>query len=268
MPTDEFYVGYLPAAPPGIRRGVRAAIAFLFLAAVSLAAGFASVQHTLAPSVFEFGKERTFEGLLEAAPYPTLLVPRPNPSSGQAPFSRYLLVAAGKRGADSQTAPFSGQSVRLRGSLIYRDAQTMIELTAGSISVLPERTRAAALDPKNLGSFELTGEIVDTKCNFGVMNPGSGKVHRDCAARCLSGGIPPALVTQDLMGAPAVLLLTGPARSLLNKQAFLPYVGEPVRLRGQVLKAGDSLFFALESDSVVPIPESRWSLLPSNKTKF
>jgi hypothetical protein len=27
----------------------------------------------------------------------------------------------------------------------------------------------------------LTGEIVDSKCYLGVMNPGQGKVHRDCA---------------------------------------------------------------------------------------
>ena len=43
----------------------------------------------------------------------------------------------------------------------------------------------------DLDTFTLIGEIVDSKRYLGVMNPGNGKVHRDCAVRCLSGGIPP-----------------------------------------------------------------------------
>ena len=43
----------------------------------------------------------------------------------------------------------------------------------------------------------LRGEIVDSKCYLGVMNPGEGTVHRDCAARCLSGGLPPMLVVRS-----------------------------------------------------------------------
>ncbi len=200
----EFYVGYLPKAPNGIARWMRAAVAFLLGLATLLALGFASVQRGFAPSVFEFGKARPFEGVIELNPFPTLVISKPPTEGGGS--SRYLLVAAGKHGADSQVESFAGQQVRLRGTLISRDNQTMVELVAGSISAIGN-TRWAPATARDLGAFELTGEIVDSKCYLGVMNPGNGKVHRDCAVRCLSGGTPPLFATNDLNGAPATLLL-------------------------------------------------------------
>jgi len=249
MNEQEFYVGYLPKASSGIARTVRMTVGFLLLIAVIVAAGFAVVQRTFAPSFFEFGKVRSFEGFLETKPYPTLLVRRPGTANGQSPYSRYLLVATGKHGADSQVAAFAGKHIQLRGSLIYRGGQTMVELVTGSIIALPD-AEAPIEQTTSLGAQELTGEIVDSKCNFGVMNPGEGKVHRDCAVRCLSGGIPPAFVTQNLMGAPAVLLLVGPGQEPLKKEVFLKYVAQPVRFRGAVLKTGDTLLFAVDPASL------------------
>ena len=62
---------------------------------------------------------------------------------------------------------------------------------------------------KVLGMVNLKGELVDTKCYFGVMRPGEGKVHRGCAARCLSGGVPPGLLVRDTDGVGHVVLLAG-----------------------------------------------------------
>lgn len=42
----------------------------------------------------------------------------------------------------------------------------------------------------------LEDEIIDPKCYFGVI-PGKGKIHRSCAIRCISDGIPPVLATTD-----------------------------------------------------------------------
>jgi hypothetical protein len=58
----EFYVGYLPKAPSGIARKMKAVIVLLFVAATTCAIGFAALQRTYARSFFESGKERTFEG--------------------------------------------------------------------------------------------------------------------------------------------------------------------------------------------------------------
>jgi len=59
---------------------------------------------------------------------------------------RYLLVANGKHGADSQVAAYVGKSVRLRGRLIHRDDQKMIVLSDGSIAVLGD------LQPESSGN--------------------------------------------------------------------------------------------------------------------
>jgi hypothetical protein len=102
-----------------------------------------------------------------------------------------------------------------------------------------------------LGTFALSGEIVDGKCYLGVMNPGSGKVHRDCAARCLSGGVPILFVTNNFRGEPAVLQLTDSGRKPLSKAAFLDHVGQPVRLRGTIVESGDDvLTFEIDSSGI------------------
>jgi hypothetical protein len=265
----EFYVGYLPKAPSGIAGKMKVVIVVLFAAATTCAIGFAALQRTYSRSFFESGKERTLEGIIEASPYPTLL------SSSNAANSsglRYLLVANGKRGADSQVAAYLGKSVRLRGRLIYRDDQKMIALSGGSIAVLDDaQQNQVAL--KNLGEFDLVGEIVDSKCYLGNMNPGNGKVHRDCAVRCLSGGIPPVFATNDFSGSPAVLLLTGPNQKPLPKEAFLDRVAQPMRIHGTVMQIGNTLLLETESSDFTsrsfrrpPEPSDRKSTTVSGRS--
>jgi hypothetical protein len=250
---NEFYVGYLPKAPSGIASRIWWTVSVLFLVAATGAIIFAKVQRTYSPSVFEFGQERSFEGIVDLRPYPALLVLRPGAAVGQEPFSRYTLVAAGKHGALDQVSAFAGKTVRLRGTLIYREDQTMVELVSGSVSVLADQNHPQET-AQNLGTFTLTGEIVDSKCNFGVMNPGNGKVHRDCAVRCLSGGIPPAFVTNNFNGRRATLLLTAPDRQPLPKEAFLKRVAQPVSIRGNVTQLGETLLLEVKPHTITPLP--------------
>ena len=248
---NEFYVGYLPKAPVGIARRIRAVVVLLFILAAITAMVFARVQRTFAPSVFEYGKVGTFEGTIEATPYPILIVRGAGSTEPKA--SRYLLVAEGKHGADSEVAAFTGKNVQLRGTKIYRDNQTMLEVASGSIS--PKGDSAQSVPPsQELGAFELSGEIVDSKCYLGVMNPGSGKVHRDCAARCISGGIPPVFATNDFNGSPAILLLTDLGQKPLLKESFLKLVAQPVRIRGKVVKTGETLYLNTEPSAIFPLP--------------
>ena len=244
---NEFYVGYVSKAPAGISRRIRAVVIALMAIAVMGAFTFASVQRTFAPAIFEYGKQRSFEGIIERKPFPTLLVKRPgSPDSGS---SHYLLVAEGKHGADDEVFEFEGKSVRLKGTLIYRGSQTMIEVVKGSISVAGS-AEALPAAVKTLGVFELDGEIVDGKCYLGVMNPGSGKVHRDCAARCLSGGVPILFATSNFRGEPGVLQLTDSDQKPLAKAAFLDHVGQPLRLKGTVVKNGDTLIFKIDPSGI------------------
>jgi hypothetical protein len=241
---NEFYVGYLPKAPAGISRLIRAVVIALMAIAIIGAFTFAAVQRTFAPAIFGYGKQRSFEGIIERKPFPTLLVKRPDFG-----LSHYLLVAEGKHGADEEVSAFEGKSVRLKGTLIYRGNQTMIEVTKGSVSVAGS-AEAPPEAEKMLGVFELNGEIVDGKCYLGVMNPGSGKVHRDCTTRCLSGGVPILFATNNFQGEPAVLQLTDSGRKPLPKAAFLEHVGQPVRIKGTVVENGDTLVLEIDPSGI------------------
>ena len=95
---------------------------------------------------------------------------------------------------------------------------------------------------------------MDSKCYLGAMNPGSGKVHRDCAVRCISGGIPPIFVTNDFNGSPAILLLTDLHQKPLPKETFLRLVAQPVRIHGSVVKTGETLYLKTGPSAISPLP--------------
>lgn len=238
---SEFYVGYQPTAPPGLHRLLRRTVLELAALALAIAGVLVAAQAAFPPARFEFLEERILEGTLEERPYPALLVRRP----GGEPPSRYLLVGLGKHGAGAEVRGRGGQEVRLRGKLIYRDDQTMIELTPGSLSTVGTSTLATKAE--QLGPATLTGEIVDTKCYTGVMNPGQGKVHRECAARCLSGGLPPGFLVRDAAGRGTVYVLTDAHGDPPPSQELLPRVAEPVTLSGTLVRSGDTLFFRVQS---------------------
>jgi hypothetical protein len=118
----------------------------------------------------------------------------------------------------------------------------MIELLPGSLA---HQTMAqGSLPPETaLGELTLTGEIVDSKCYLGVMNPGHTKVHRDCAARCISGGIPPILVTSG-----DAYLLTGRDGRKLN-QEVRDLVGETIQVQGAVVQDGETATLRAEPEA-------------------
>lgn len=247
---EEFYVGYLPAAPPALGRRTRA-LAALALAAALVLGALASALHGRLPAAsFEYGTTRRFEGVLRERPVPLLEVARP----GGAERSRYALVAPGKHGAAALVAGWDGRSVALEGTLAWRAGATGIEIVPGSLRALGE----AAIDadagaPERLGRRVLQGEIVDTKCWLGVMSPGQAKPHRACAVRCLSGGIPPMLRVRDPGDGPAGALLVGPEGEPLG-EALLGLVAEPVRVEGELLRLGDLFVLYASAADVHRLP--------------
>jgi len=111
----------------------------------------------------------------------------------------------------------------------------MIEVEPGSIRVT-DSIPATAMPTRDLGSLTLTGEIVDSKCYLGVMNPGNGKVHRDCASRCLSGGIPPLFIEQN-NGKQFILLERG--GKAVPYESIKAFIAEPLTITGELLQTGD-----------------------------
>jgi len=237
---SEFYVGYAPKMPTALRGFVQRVVIGVGLLAMTIAVVLLSGQMPFAQSTFEFGHSRVFEGMLETEPYPTLLVDRPGDVPSESRYSRYLLVAPGKHGADTLLDGMNGKRVRLQGELIYRGEQTMIEIEPASIQLLANADPGPA-EFHSLGEADVTGEIVDSKCYLGVMNPGMGKVHRDCASRCISGGIPPIFVTAR----GDQFLLLDPGGKPFERDGLREFVAEPISLRGELLERGDSRFLKI-----------------------
>ena len=243
---NEFFVGYLPV-PPGIARFLRKIVVILGLLAAMLPLVLLRGQGRFANAAFEFGKVRDFEGTIATRPYPALLVPRPGQSVPQESYSSYLLVAAGKHGADNMVAGFDGKQVRLRGQLIYRSGETMVEIEPGSIVLAERAVRTPLGEIRDLGTITVTGEIVDSKCYLGVMNPGSGKVHRDCAARCLSGGIPPIFITSR---GGEQYLLVGPDGRAIGHNALREFIAEPITVTGKLTQQGAERMLSIDVASL------------------
>jgi hypothetical protein len=247
---NDFYVGYLPKAPTALAGFLRRIIVLLGFIGVAVALALVTAQMPFTKSAFEYGKIRQFEGIIEARPYPTLLVARPGEIGSGDQDSRYLLVAPGKHGADGLIAAFDGKRIRLQGQLIYRENETMIEIERGSISPLnsPPAPQAPTVD---MGPVTVTGEIVDSKCYLGVMNPGNGKVHRDCAARCISGGIPPIFVSIDKG---EQFLLVGADGDAIGPDALREFIAEPITVRGELLQKEGSRFLRVDVEELHHTP--------------
>jgi len=259
---NDFYVGYLPKAPAVLARFVRRIVIMLSLLAVTVAVLLAFGQMPFANSAFEYGKLRPFDGIVEARPYPTLVVARPGETGRQGEYSRYLLVGPGKHGADDLVAGFDGKQVHLVGQLVYRGGRTMVEVTGGSI--IPVDGGPANQEiTRDLGAVTVSGEIVDSKCYLGVMNPGSGKVHRDCAARCLSGGIPPIFVSSN---GEDQFLLVGSDGKAMDADVLREFVAEPITVRGDRLQRGESQFLRIDAGALHHTPDHIEAILRSRES--
>ena len=239
--NDEFYIGWEPKAPPQFGWLIRRVVIALLLMATIIPAVLAVSQRMIGSGVFEWGTQKNLAGVLVALPYPHLLVPRPGNSTAGVPFSSYYLVAQWKFGLPPESmAAFDGKWVKLKGTLIYRENEVMIETRPEWIQ--PDGTKSAPPVPKimSLGRQTLVGEIVDSKCFFGVMNPGQLAPHRACAIRCISGGVPPVLVVRQTNGPPLYFLLVSTNGTPVNQQV-LNFVAEPVEISGEVEKQGELL---------------------------
>jgi hypothetical protein len=239
--NDEFFIGWEAKAAPGIAKTGRKAVVAVLVLALLVPVALVLSQRMIGASVFEWGNLKTFSGVLQTRPYPHLLVTRPGHSDGQSPYSTYYLVAPWKFGlARSALAAFDGKTVSLKGTLIYRDNQTMIEVIPHSIQATNVAAIGALPQAMPLGKQTFVGEIVDSKCYLGVMNPGQLAPHRACALRCISGGVPPVLLVRQKDGLAIYFLLVSADGKPVNKEV-LDLVAEPVEITGEVERQGELL---------------------------
>ena len=251
---DDFYIGWEDRAAPDVGRFLRGVVLVLLLAGTRLALVLAGMQRTIGASAFEWGTVKAFSGVLRLQPYPHLLVPRPGATNREPNFSSFYLVAPLKFGLDREKlAALDGQNVTLRGTLIYRGNQTMVETLPDSIKAAGRQSVfLSGGETVALGRQTLVGEIVDSKCFLGVMNPGQLIPHRACAIRCINGGVPPVLLVRQKDGPPAYLLLVSADGKPVNKQV-LDLVAEPVQITGEVERTGNLLVLRADPKSYLRI---------------
>lgn len=244
-----FFVGYMPM--PAALKKFYWPLSVLLIITIGFAGYWlAAQQKPAAPAIWNTATPVTMEGILTLTPYPVLH--RFNPTNPQE-IESVLLVGQGKHAADDFVAGFKGQPVAVSGFEIRRGGWGMLEI-AGAHAITPttrvtvaEITRRLAI--KSLGDIVLHGEIAGTKCFFGVMKPGSGKIHKACAEVCLLGRIPPILVATDAQNQKFGYLLIradgSSAAELVARDA-----AEPVRIQGQLRQQGDLLFIAMDDNGL------------------
>lgn len=244
MTEDEFYIGYEPVVPRRVARHARRAAVAMVAVALTAATGWLVLHDRLTPARFDFGRPRAMDGVLRRSPYPELV------TDGRA----RLLVGAGKHGADAALAGIPDGPVHLDAMTIARGGTEMLEVVPGTITAAPAHGAAASHETPAAapsGDVTLTGEIVDSKCFLGVMNPGEGTVHRDCARMCLRGGIPPALLVRGARGEEALVRLVGADGGPIGV-ALAGLAGVPVTVRGRLSRTGEGLVLAADVSAFTP----------------
>ena len=133
----------------------------------------------------------------------------------------------------------NGKELTLKGTLLYGDGKTILQIDKNDKPVVNIGSGSTfSVIERDLGTQTIRGEIVDPKCYFGVMKPGEGKVHRDCAIRCILGGIPPVLHVQNEKGESNYYLIVGPNGEKIN-DAVQDVVAEPVSIEAKVVQQDD-----------------------------
>jgi hypothetical protein len=237
--APEFYVGYLARGPRATMRRVRWLALGFGCAALCAAVVLARALEHPGDGHFAWGETHRVQGTLCCA----------DPARACVAEGELLLVGSGKHSVPDELAEQLGQSLELRGARIERDGVRVLELADRRPSELGAASPGVPHAARALGRMQLTGEIVDSKCYFGVMNPGEGRAHRACAILCLRGGIPAVFVARDRGGARAHLLLLD-ERGARDNLPLLPWVGEPVQLEGEVWRRGAWLELWLAPGSI------------------
>ncbi len=230
--NNEFYVGYEDTPQAPLSRFLGRVALVLMVILLFVIGAVAASQSPAEPGNYEFGVEKSFEGILVEGMLPLLQVGAPSGA-----ITNYLLVGSGKFGLPAFARGHGGERVQFRGSVIQKGTAVMIEMNdPTSFAVVGTSSDKTTLD-QSIGSVSLIGELVDTKCYLGVMRPGAGKVHRGCAARCLHGGVPPGLLLRDSAGNAVVVMLTGSGTSKLDVDS--EWAARFIRVEGHLLLRGN-----------------------------
>ena len=253
MAKEEFYIGWQDETPLGFAKAGRKFVVFAISLALGFAFFFTRSESQFVDNYFDYGNLTTLEGQLILDPIPSLLV------NDGGKLETIPLVGFGKFGAIPTLDAYgkksgrklsSGDLITLRGTIFTYQDKRWMELTEGHDSVIGTPSDGVLKrNTENLGSVSLSGEIVDPKCFFGVMNPAVKAVHRSCAIRCISGGIPAILaIRSNGVFTDYYFLLDETGKPVGNE--ILPMVGIPVTLEGNATSIQDWKTLTIKSENI------------------
>ena len=247
---DEFYIGWMGQAPAGLAKFLRNYLLLLFLAIAIIGVTIAISQKEFSTSNFEYGTLTNVKGIYFDKPVPVLKAVAGKDLFGNLSYITIPLVGYGKHGADGiisdiekeKNISLNQKEVTFKGTLLYHDGKTILQIDGNDKPLLNANTKVVDKEllpvVHDLGVQKIRGEIIDPKCYFGVMKPGEGKPHRDCAIRCILGGIPPVLAVRNEKGEANYYLIVGPNGEKMNEQVQ-DFVAEPVELEARVVRYDD-----------------------------
>ena len=251
MSKDEFYIGYSNRIGSKTRRLLRNYVLIVLILILGVGFSFSYFQKPAANSSFDFTSSTQLTGTYHESPYPMIRI-----SLEENTFKDILLLGFGKFGANpyldlikEEEGNLEGKQLTIEGNLIYYNGKTLLQIDESYKLTIDKPSRKRLQETVSLGERTVEGEVIDPKCYFGVMKPGFGKIHRSCASLCIAGGIPPVYVVHDQSGMEEYFLLTDLKGNPINAD-ILPYIGQPSRVHGQVMKMGDWNLLRIHADEI------------------
>lgn len=250
--NDEFFVSYIEGSLGEKTKKQLRRFSWISLFIIVLAGFiFSFTQKPFKNSSFELSSESKITGVYHESPYPMLRV-----EVAEKEFKNILLLGFGKSSVNpflqellEKEKTLQGKTLSIEGNLIYYNGKTLIQVTDAEKVKLINANPVLLNNNIPIGEISLSGEIIDPKCYFGVMKPGNGKIHRSCAALCISGGIPPVLATDDGNKLAPYFLICDLDGKPINI-AVLPFIGKPSEIKGMVEKMEDWYLLKIDIDNI------------------
>jgi hypothetical protein len=248
---DEFYIGWQDDVTPSYLQGRRQFFIAGLLLIILFGTGYLFMENKFVNNYFDYGNLTELEGTIVEYPVFGLRTKVDGkavtvPLVGFGKFDALPILEEIKARTNGKS--LSSLKVTLKGTSLTFQDKTWMELTEGDESIvsITDSNLDYIQDNKNLGALSIAGEIVDPKCFFGVMNPGYNKIHRSCAIRCISGGIPPVLAIREKGIFTDYYFVTDENGEPINKE-ILQFVGLPVTVSGEVQQVDDWKVLMLNS---------------------
>jgi hypothetical protein len=261
MDNSEFYIGWQATAPQGFAKHTRNVVLCLIVFVIGTGFLLATKQKKFSTASFEFGQLTEVKGIYQKFPVPSVKVLTKQDALGNSSCITIPLVGYGKFGAEGTIAELEKEKnisldkkeVTLKGTLLYSDGKTLLQIDKNDDPLIKisdaASTQEAIATIKDIGTVELTGEVIDPKCYFGVMKPGHGKPHRDCAIRCIAGGMSPVFYVRNEKGEAGYYLILDEHGKKMNDD-LKDYVAEPVSLKAKAIQYDDWVVLYVNKNNI------------------